>query len=454
MKTALKPDSVRSTPDSANLLWLSGVFLHIFGHQFRIMRKDKLEMNSIYRWMMVVTGIVIALLALVVETKAQSHEGFIYGKVHTDNATYTGLLRWGTEEVLWTDLFNASKTTDQYKKLVPENKEADNSWFNIDWSFGSIWEDKIIPHQFTTQFGNLSEIAILANDDVKIKLKNGREFEIDGAGYNDVGTDIQVMDAELGVLRIKWNKVRRIEFMPTPAKAGDIFGLPLYGTVETARREKFTGFIVWDNDERLLTDRLDGDSDDGDVSIKFGDIRSIEQSGSGSRVTWKSGRSVFLRGSNDVNHENRGVLIVVPQVGIVKVSWDAFRNVTFANADNTGPSYAKFKAPSFLYGTVTRFDGDDLTGRIIFDIDEMLDIEVVEGEENGIEYSILLKNIRKITPKNNDYSQIELKNGKTLLLGGGRQDVTAKNGGLLVFEKGKKEPQYVSWKKINEIIFN
>lgn len=419
----------------------------------RIMVKDSKEMSSIYRWIVVIVGIAIALLAFVVEAKAQSPEGFIYGKVHTNGTTYTGLLRWGTEEALWTDLFNASKTKDQYKKLVPQQKGEDNTWFNIDWSFGSIWEDKIIAHQFTCQFGNLSEIIIMNNDDVKVKLKNGKEFEIDGEGYNDVGAKIQVLDRELGNVSVSWSKISRIEFMPAPARLESIFGTPLYGTVEGTRREKFTGFIVWDNDERLSTDRLDGDTDDDDVSIKFGDISTIEKQGRGSRVTLRSGRTFYLTGSNDVNDENRGILIVTPGVGIVKVTWEAFRNITFTTPDNTGMSYAQFTPPALLQGTVSQLDGDDLTGRIIFDIDEMLDIEILEGKDNDIEYSVLFRNIKKITPKNSDYSSITLRNGETLLLGDS-QDVSARNGGVLVFVKGKKEPQYVSWRKINEITFH
>jgi hypothetical protein len=401
----------------------------------------------------VIVGIGIAVLAFAVETKAQTPEGFIYGKVYTGSTTYTGLLRWGTEEALWTDLFNASKTKDQYKKLVPQQKDENDAWFNIDWSFGSIWEDKIVPHQFTCQFGNLSEITILDNDDVKVKLKNGREFEIDGEGYNDVGSKIQILDPELGIVGVSWNKISKIEFMPAPARLETIFGTPLYGTVEGARREKFTGFIVWDNDERLSTDHLDGDADDDDVSIKFGDITAIEKQGRGSQVTLKSGRTLYLTGSNDVNNENRGVLVVTPGLGIVKVTWEAFRSVTFTSPKNTGTSYAQFTAPVFLQGTVLQLDGDDLTGRIIYDVDEMLDMEFVEGKENGIEYSVLLKNIKKITPKNSDYSMITLKNGETLLLGNA-QDVSGRNGGVLVFMKGKKEPQHVSWRKINEIIFH
>lgn len=410
-------------------------------------------MSSIKRWIMILLGVGIAIVALAIETRAQSTEGFLYGKVYTDNATYTGPLRWGTEEVLWTDLFNAAKTTDQYKKLVPEKQANDNSWLGIDWSFGSIWEDKIVPHQFVCQFGNLSAITVQPNNEIKVRLKNGSEFRINGEGYNDLDSDIHVIDPELGVVTIDWQRIKKIEFMETPARLETIFGQPIYGSAEGIRREKFTGYIVWDNDERLLSDKLDGDSDDGRASIKFGDIRRIEKQANGSKVVLKSGRDLYLTGTNDVNSENRGIFIVTPDIGIVEMPWEGFRSITFSDAPVRSPAYSQFEPPAYLYATVSTLDGEDLSGRIIFDIDEVLDIELIEGRDNDIKYNVLLRNIKKIAPKNNDYATIELRNGNTLLLGDG-QDVSARNGGVLVFVKGKKEPKYVSWKKINEIVFN
>src|SRR5688572_3669657 len=139
------------------------------------MGKETQMMNSIYRWLIVIVGIATAVLAFAVESKAQTHEAFIYGKVYTDNATYTGILRWENEEALWSDLFNAAKTRDQYKRLVPDKKDDEESWLNIDWSFGGIWEDKIIAHQFNTQFGNMVQITLRPNKHARIKLKNGAE---------------------------------------------------------------------------------------------------------------------------------------------------------------------------------------------------------------------------------------------------------------------------------------
>lgn len=409
-------------------------------------------MNQLLRWIIIFIGSCVAVIAVAIEVSAQTTEGFLYARIQTANHTYTGPVRWGTEEVLWTDFFNAAKTTDQYVKLVPEQKNTD-SWLNFDWSFSSIWDDKLIAHQFTCRFGDLAQITVLANRRAKLRFRNGAELVVDGEGYNDLNSKIQIHDSALGVVGLNWSQIRTIDFLPTPSNLELIFGMPLYGTVESVRRETFTGLIIWDNDEHVGSDKLDGDAKDGKMAIRFDDIGSIEKKGAGSLVTLRSGREVLLTGSNDVNSDNRGVVVITEDKGIVKLSWPAFRRINFSPAPTTGPSYAHFDDPSLLTGKVSQIEGNDLSGRIVFDIDESLDFEFLEGMENDIEYHIPFRMIKRITPKNYDYSMIELRSGKTLLLGGLR-DVSSKNGGLLVFRKGEKEPTHVHWKKIYEIVFD
>lgn len=409
---------------------------------------------SAYKKVILLAGIVIALAALAIESPAQSVEGYIYGKVYTDRATYIGPIRWGGEETFWTDLFNGAKRNNDYAKLIPRSKdEKDDWWSSYNWTFSSIWENKGTSHQFTCQFGNIKEIVNTGRSYVILKLKNGGELQVDGEGYNDIGGKVQVLDEELGTMSISWDRIDRVEFLPAPPKLDLVFGQPLYGTVEGGRREKYTGFIVWDNDERLSSDKLDGDDDGDDVSFKFSEIESIEKSGDGSEVKLKSGRTIFLDNSNDVNSGNRGVLVASPEYGVIEFSWRAFRKVTFSAPPGSGPSFHDFPTPQPMQATISLLDGDDVSGRVIYDVDEAIDFEMVEGKENDIEYSIPLRNIKRITPKNFDYSLIELRSGKTILLGGAR-DVSDENSGLLVFVKGKKDPVHIAWKKINEITFN
>lgn len=443
------PDSVHRYPVSDSPFLLMAVFFVTFEGSFV---KEGMKSDTIIRGFVIIIGMAVALLAMALESPAQSHEGYLYGKVYTDRTTYVGPIRWGGEEVFWTDLFNAAKRNNDYAKLVPKEKEDKDWWANYDWNFSSIWENKGTVHQFTCQFGNIKEIIPSSRYTV-LKLKNGGELQVDGEGYNDIGADIQILDEELGTISIDWDRIQRVEFLPTPAKLDLVFGQPLYGTVEGGRKEKYTGFIIWDNDERLTSDKLDGDTDDGDISVKFADIESIEKSGSGSDVKLKSGRTLQLDGSNDVNNGNRGILVVNPEFGVIKFSWRSFRRVSFTTPPSSGQSFGSFPAPKPMQATVSLLEGDDVSGRIIYDIDEAIDFEMVEGKENDIQYEIPLRNIKRITPKNFDYSQIELRTGQTILMGGLR-DVSEDNSGVLVFVKGKKEPVHIAWKKINEITFN
>ena len=263
---------------------------------------------------------------------------------------------------------------------------------------------------------------------------------------------MSVYDNEVGVVKIKWDRIEYVEFMDTPKQLEYKFGKPLFGTVETDNGE-FTGFIQWDHDERLSTDKLDGDNSDGDMTIQFGKIESIERDGRGSKVTLRSGREFYLTGSNDVNNENRGIIVNMPGQGRVDIEWRDFRKVTFRKESrDSGPSYASYKTPKYISGTVKTKDGSSLTGRIIYDLDEKYDMEILQGMDEGIEYLVPFREIKSISPKNYSYTRIEFNNGKKVLLSDS-QDVTEENDGVLVFN-GKGDPTYVRWDNIDEIIFN
>ena len=64
---------------------------------------------------------------------------------------------------------------------------------------------------------------------------------------------------------------------------------------------------------------------DGNMAIEFGKIKSVERDGRGSLVILKSGRDFYLTGSNDVNHENRGIIVNIPGQGRVDIEWRDFR---------------------------------------------------------------------------------------------------------------------------------
>lgn len=401
-------------------------------------------------------SVILAIFTLTTFTLHGQNEGFIYGKLTTiDGETYTGQIRWGKEEAYWGDIFNGTKEENEnYRYLSREerndlrdDRRSNNRWSGINISWSNDYE---VTHVFQARFGDLSKIEIRRRSEVELTLRNGEQFYIKD-GSNDIGTDVTIMDDEMGKMKFRWSRIEMVEFMDTPKSLSSTLGEPLYGTVKYYGGE-ITGVIQWDHDERLSTDKLDGDTRDGDMSIEFGKLRSIERDRSGSNVVTKSGRELYLRGSNDVNSENRGI-IVNTDFGRVDIPWREFKQVTFADSPGSAlKSYKAFSNVKKLSGTVTTTDGKTLSGDIVYDLDEEYNFEMLQGKDDDVEYIIPMENIKTIVPKNYDNSQITLKDGTELILGETR-DVNEDNDGVLVFT-GSGDPTYVKWEDIKEITFN
>ena len=379
------------------------------------------------------------------------NDGFIFGKVFTHSGQeYTGYLRWGKEEMYWHDIFNSSKIEDK-SLFQAETAKEQNQGFDMNWSFGSIWNDhyKTSSRIFSCYFGDIAELEIGRNNKVILLFKNGQVLKLNG-GSNDVGSTIVVEDYELGKVKIKWSKIDRIVFMDAPSEIDNPYSTPLYGTVKTRRKGFIEGYIKWDLDERHGDDVLDGDSDDGDQSIPFRNIVSITKHYDGSDVELKSGRTIYLENSNDVDKGNRGIEIFHPEMGSVIVNWKEFKHIDFVKPPGSGPSYSSFKKPQGLFAEVETYDDETYQGIIIFDIDEMWEPEMLDGEDDNLEYQIPFWNIKSIYPKNSEYSIIELKNGEKLLLGE-TQDVSDSNDGIMILTRESKNPVIIDWDDIVEL---
>ncbi|MEO9868880.1 hypothetical protein [Ekhidna sp.] len=400
-------------------------------------------------------------LSIIVSIAASAQdEGFIYGRVTTeDGDVYEGPLRWGKEEVYWTDMFNASKKEnknldylsnrelDELEDRYDHNNDLVSRFISVTWDNDN---DRFV-HEFSTEFGNIKSLRIRSNDRVEVRLKNGESLDIDGSGYNDVGARIRVMDSELGTIQLSWNNLEEIEFLPTPSNLDEKFGEPLYGTVICDLGE-FTGYIQWDHDERVGTDVLDGEEDGDDYEIAFDKIKSIERDGySSSIVTLKSGRELDLRGTNDVDDDNKGIIVTVKGLGRVDIDWDEFDKVTFKEVSNSGPSYSSFSSPKKIMGTVEVDNGDRHSGEIVYDLDEEYTFELLNGENDDVKFIIPFSNIKEITRRGSRSSRIKLSDGDELTLEES-QDVTEKNSGILI--KTDSGRVYVPWYKVEKITLN
>ncbi len=403
--------------------------------------------------------ILITLMFAIPFMSVAQNEGFIYGKVTTeDGDSYTGPIRWGKEEVYWTDMFNAAKEENENIDFLSrdemdylEDRMADKyhgRWniVNVNWSYRSDFK-----HQFGCQFGEIKSLEVIRGDEVLVTMQNGVEIEVDGSGYNDIGSDVKILDDELGEMSIDWDRIEKVEFMDTPRNLDSKFGDPLYGTVYREQGE-FTGYVQWDHDERVTTDKLDGDSDDGDVSIPFGKLKSIERDGySSSIIVLKSGRELELDDSNDVDSGNRGIIVTIEGMGRVDIPWKEFDKVVFSEAPKSSVKYSDFSSQTELTGTVTVTNGDSHSGKIVYDLDEAYDFEVLDGEVDKTEFVVPFRNIKSIEPRNDDSSNVTLKNGEKMVLWDS-QDVNEFNTGILVF-KGSN-PIYIPWEKVQKISFN
>ena len=397
-------------------------------------------------------------------TAAMAHDGqgFIYGKVTTDSGqAYTGFLRWSDEEAFWDDLFHSLKEELPYQG---GGEWADEAWRDRDRPRESririFGKDIVILSRdddydevsrvFICRFGDIERIRVTGSDDAEIYLKSGSHLEVSGYS-NDVGTTVRVRDDSFGDIDIRWNRIETIEFMPVPTgRESDVFRL--HGKVETAVGE-LEGFIQWDKEECLSSDELDGDTIDGNVSIPFGNIRSIEREGRhSSTVVLKDGRSMRLRDSNDVNSENRGIMVEDPRYGRLTVPWSEFDRLIFSDAGSSGRSYDDFPPLQELRGTVRHVDGTEYQGRVVIDLDEAEGWEMLNGSWEDVQCDIPLAMVTKIAPRSRHGSMVTLATGEVLRLEDG-QDVSDRNDGVLIFVNGD-DPVYVAWDDVKEISFH
>jgi hypothetical protein len=392
---------------------------------------------------------IAALAALVVlATPAlASDEGYIYGKVVTTGGeSYEGEIRWGTEESFWDDMFNADKASNDNLDYVSHR--------DLDHVRARHWEtllgigDLDLTHLLAVRFGDLKRLEVRGSERAIAEFRNGEEMELRG-GSNDIGARLTVVDPRRGRQEIRWNRIRTVEFKDTPSHLEGKLGEPLYGTVRAGRYD-YTGRIQWDSDECLSIDTLDGDTPDGRAHVAFEDIASIRKYRAGSLVRLKSGEELYLTGTNDVNHENRGVVVTVEGMGSAKIGWADFESVTFQRAPEGGPSYADFGQGRHLAGRV-QTSGGRHDGRIIFDLDESCDFELLQGNNGATEFLIPFRDIASIRPEGSRGATVELRTGMSVELEDSH-DVTRKNDGLLVFDTNR-DPTYIDWRDVREVVF-
>jgi hypothetical protein len=402
--------------------------------------------------MRIKTLVLLAAVALCGSAAGADNSGFIYGTVETDGGnSYTGFLRWGTEEAFWDDQFNSVKDETQYanRRDRDDDDREEIEIFGIKIGFrGDHWgsSNKVL----ALRFGDIAEIEPSRNDRAKVTLKNGTVLDLDG-GSNDMGASINVLDESLGEVKLRWREIDRIVFKPAPSNA-EPPGDRLYGKVQS-RDGDFEGYIQWDLQESMSIDELDGESEDGDMSIEMGRIKAIEKRNrSGAWVELRDGRRILLEDTNDVDHSIDGIFVSDPRFGRVQLDWDSFERIDFIVAEESGPGYDDYRPAKALFGTVTDEDGVAYRGQIVYDLDEAETWEVLHGDLDDIEYHIPFEMVKSVEPVSRDSSLVTLKNGEKVELEDS-QDVSDSNDGILVIADDGKET-YIRWRDVEKIQFD
>jgi hypothetical protein len=382
--------------------------------------------------------------------KAGPH-GYLYGTITTksDNE-YTGLLRWGTEETFWDDLFNSTKGDLPYLEANRKQTRRRNRIKIFGIPIGYRWDDTGSSRMYIARFGDIREIEARRGDNIRVTMKDGEVYEMEG-GSNDIGATVTVLDDSLGEVKVEWDRIDRIVFQSTPSGVRPP-AYRLFGKVKT-EDDVFEGHIQWDVQECLSTDKLDGEADDGDLSIEMGHISAIEKRNrNGSHVELKDGRKLVLEDTNDVDDSLRGIHVEDPRYGRVKISWEAFERAEFSEVDHSGRGYDDYAPARKLRGTVTDYNDQTHSGDLVFDLDEAKSWEMLNGSRDDVEYYIPFEMIRSVEPQRGDESKVVLKNDIELLLRDG-QDVSESNDGVVVLRANGRET-YLSWDEIKRVQFD
>lgn len=383
----------------------------------------------------------------------------LYGRVTTmDGSVFEGFIRWAGNEAGWFDILHADKP-------IPDRNRRDAE--RLGWEpgererrievlgIGISWDEEGPgiggSAQSGVRLGHISSLEPVGSNRARVVLKSGEELVFDGGG--DIGSavgEIIVDDPGAGQVELDWGDIRSVDFLGGPG-ARSRWGQRLYGTLGTRDGLELTGYIVWDMDELFETDVLDGEDGGGDREIQFGRIRSIEPAGSSAaRVELDDGEVLILEGSNDVNDENRDILVADPSFGEARVEWDELERVEFETAP-ASPAFGVFDGGRRIRGTV-RTRGESHAGAIRWDNDEEFTWEVLDGRlPGGVDLDIEFGAIRRIERAADDRSRVTLRDGRTFDLAESN-DVNGGNKGIYV-ERADGTLILVPWERFQAAEF-
>jgi hypothetical protein len=410
--------------------------------------------------------------------------GVLYGRVTTHLGTqHEGRLRFGGgQEAFWGDYFNGAKVGNPWVSAVPPERLPRErralSLFGFELALRDRPAD--LDRLFMVRLGDLVRIEAVGTE-VRVTLKSGRVVALARMEASDFDDGLRVWGPAGQVVNLDSSEIASIDLLPA-VWSGEPLGR-LSGTVRTAGGT-FTGFVQWDREECLGSDRLVGEpvveaspTDRGGAEpsrrggrgqsppraeIPFAEIQALAREGEDhTRVTRRDGATLLLGGHPKVGPGNRGLYVEDRRFGRVLVSWEAFERVDFAPSDS-GPAYADFAPGAPLTGTVTTTDGRQLAGRLVFDLDESETVETLDAPLGGVDYTIPFALVATIerdsgggegpaTGEVQGAVRVTLHTGEVLALEAAG-DLGERNAGVLVLGPTEGAPaEYVPWWELRRL---
>jgi len=408
--------------------------------------------------MKMVRIITAALAFALISTGAQADSGGrIHGRITTvDGEVFEGLIRWDKNEGSWVDFLNGNKELS-WKSRSNRRHYADRrkkiTIFGIPVGYSDTYEYNSGSAQSGVRFGHISRLEVVDDDAVLLTLKNGKKLELEN-GSTDIGTSIReiiIEDRQEGEIGFDWDDIESIDFQQGASDIVSGFGERLYGTVKTRHGDEFKGWICWDIDELFTEDVIDGEDNRRNRKIKFGALQAIERRNSKSAVLiMKNGDQVVLRGTNDVDDSNRGIVITDLEIGEIVVGWDDFDRLNLEKAPAEA-RYDRFTGGKYIEGTVSTQDGQKYTGTIKWDDDEEYTWEFIDGYYRDIDFNIEFANIAEIRHKGSRSAEVVLRNGRVFRLRGSN-DVDEDNKGIYI-EGSDGEEVRIDWDEFESAVF-
>lgn len=405
--------------------------------------------------------IYMGLLSTAFAVHAANPEPVIYGTVTDESGKQvTGTIRWGDQEAFLSDIFNGEKiATIGIEHLSNDEKEAledhqpgpQAKIGGVQITFISLFGSEIEMPYYSVPFGAIKQLTVDdANDLFVATLHDGTELKSTN-NSNDLTDEIFVMTAEGNTIEYDLEDIKSVVFAaaPTTAKTYDD---GIYGTV-TSEFGTFQGRIMWDKDERMVSEKLDGSENNQEYEIKFADIKRIEKKDNASWVTLKNGQSHLLTGTNDVDNSNRGIWLDNPQFGRLEINWNQFKEAVFEDVDVKWMTFNDYQQNSrILSGTITLEDDSVVQADgIAYDLNHQSSAELLEVDVNKTNRLIPLGTIKSITKINELSATLAMRDGSQLVAYGNRV-VNRDNNGILT--QIGDEYRWIMWQDIKSIEFD